>query len=376
MIFMALDHSRDFLTNIRFEPEDIDRTFLALFLSRWITHFCAPAFFLLTGAGAYVYASRHSTGELRRFLLLRGIWLVALEFTIVGFAWTFHLGWGMFGVICCLGISMVGLALFTYAPRWLIAGTAILLIAGHDAFDKLQPSMFHSGLWLLLVLHRSGEASIGSWNCFVLFPIIPWFGVALLGYAMGNLLLEHNSESRSVMFSVGVGSILLFMLLRSTNIYGNPNATLAHSTPGEWHYEPTAVKSVMLFLDVEKYPPSLQYLLMTLGPILMCLAISSKWLSSCWGRVVAAYGRVPLFFYVLHLYIIHSLAIIMGMINLQPVGWLIHGGFFLNEVPEGYGYSLPIVCLVWVAVVLLLYVPCVWFGRLKQRYPDSLLSYL
>ncbi len=378
MVVMALDHTRDFICNIPFEPEDIEHTWGFYFLVRWVTHFCAPAFFLLAGVGAYLYGRRHSRGDLQRFLVVRGVWLVVLEFTVIGFAWTFHPGWGMFGVICCLGLSMVLLAAFVRLPRSVAMAVALLVIATHDLFDGLKPSAFHAGQWLLFVLHRTGRAHFGEFSLFVLFPLIPWCAVTLLGFSMGPLFLGNSASSRRTLLWAGAGALALFAVLRATNAYGNPSAQVAHSTPGEWHPLPALSKTLILFFDVEKYPPSLQFLLMTLGPILILLAIGGAGFWGWLGRVLETYGRVPLFFYILHLYVIHLAAGLLGFLCRQPVAWLFHGGFFLNYPPDGapYGQGLGVVCAMWVGVILLLYWPCAWFAQVKKKHPDSLLRFL
>ena len=378
MVFMALDHTRDFICNIPFEPENIDQTWPFYFLVRWVTHFCAPAFFLLAGVGAYLYGRRHSAADLERFLLSRGVWLVALEFTVIGFAWTFHPGWGMFGVICCLGLSMILLAGFVRLPRYVVMAIALLTIATHDLFDSLKPADFHSFQWLLFVLHRTGRAHIGEISLFVLFPFIPWCAVTLLGYAMGPVFESNSASSRRTLLWTGTGALVLFAVLRATNAYGNPSGLIAHSTPGDWHPLPTLSKTIILFFDVEKYPPSLQYLLMTLGPILILLAIGGAKFWACFGRVMETYGRVPLFFYILHLYLIHLAAGLLGYLTYQPVAWLFHGGFFLNYPPDGqpYGHGLGVVCAMWAGAIVVLYWPCAWFAGVKRKHPDTLLRFL
>jgi len=378
MVVMALDHTRDFVCNIPFEPENIDKTWAFYFLVRWVTHFCAPAFFLLAGAGAYLYGKKHSAGELQGFLITRGAWLVVLEFTVIGFAWTFHPGWGMFGVICCLGISMVLLAVFVRLPRVLVMAVALIVIATHDLFDGLKPADFPGWQWLLEMLHSRGGAHIGGWTLFVLFPLIPWCAVTLLGYSMGFLFEGNSASNRRRLLYSGVGALLLFGLLRVTNLYGNPATGIARSTPGNWHVMPTFSKSMILFLDVEKYPPSLQFLLMTLGGIFILLAMAGARSWNWVGRVLETYGRVPLFFYILHLYLIHLGAALLGYLTHQPVSWLFHGGFFLNYPPDDlpYGHGLWVVCTMWMAVVILLYFPCAWFAGVKKRHPDSLLRFL
>ncbi len=378
MVFMALDHTRDFICNIPFEPENIDQTWGFYFLVRWVTHFCAPAFFLLAGVGAYLYGRKHSPGALQKFLISRGVWLVVLEFTVIGFAWTFHPGWGMFGVICCLGLSMILLAAFVRLPRFVVMAVALLVIATHDLFDGLKPADFRSHQWLLFMLHRTGGAHIGGMHLFVLFPLIPWCAVTLLGFSMGFLFENNSAKARCTLLWAGAGSLALFALLRITNVYGNPSAAVAHSTPGDWHVMPMLSKTIILFFDVEKYPPSLEYLLMTLGGIFVLLAMAGAGSRDWIGQVLGTYGRVPLFFYILHLYVIHLAAILLGFATHQPVRWLFHGGFFLNYPPDGqpYGHGLAVVCAMWLAIVVLLYFPCAWFARVKKEHPDTLLCFL
>jgi uncharacterized membrane protein len=284
----------------------------------------------------------------------------------------------MFGVICCLGLSMILLAAFVRLPRALIMAVALIVICAHDLFDRFKPADFHSFQGLLFVLHRSGRAHLGEFSLFVLFPLIPWCAVTLLGFSIGSLFQANSTSARRTLPWSGVCAIALFALLRATNAYGNPPAEIAHSTPGDWHLLPDFSKTVILFLDVEKYPPSLQFLLMTLGPIFILLSIGGAPFWGWFGRVIETYGRVPLFFYILHLYVIHLAAGLLGFLSHQPVAWLFHGGFFLNYPPDGqpYGQGLGVVCGLWLAVVVLLYFPCAWFAAVKKRHPDSLLRFL
>jgi uncharacterized membrane protein len=378
MVFMALDHTRDFICNIPFEPENIDKTWTLYFLVRWVTHYCAPAFFLLAGVGAYLYGRKRSPAALQKFLISRGLWLVILEFTVIGFGWSFHPGWGMLGVVCCLGLSMIVLAAFVRLPRYLLMAVALIVIATHDLFDGLKPTDFHAHQWLLFLLHRSGRAHFGEIAVLVLFPLIPWCAVTLLGYALGPLFENNSTSNRRALLWSGTAAIVLFALLRVTNIYGNPSAAIAHSSPGDWHPMPTISKTFILLLDVEKYPPSLEYLLMTLGPILILLSIGGASFWGRFGRIMETYGRVPLFYYILHIYAIHLAAILLAVLTHQPVAWLFHGGFVLNYPPDDqpYGHGLAVVCTIWAAVVVLLYWPCAWFARVKRNHPDSLLRFL
>ena len=376
MVVMALDHARDFFSNVVFEPETLAQTWPALFFTRWVTHFCAPMFFLLAGTGAFLYGQRHSRPELTRFLWTRGLWLIVLEFTIVGTAWSFQIPFGFFGVIWALGVSMLLMAAIVHLPiRWIaVFSTAMIVL--HDLFDGVRPAQFGSWGWLWSILHKRGGVLLPfGVREFVLFPLIPLVGVMAAGYVIGHLYLIERARRKKLLASVGLGMIALFCLLRLTNLYGNPPAGLGGVSQGDFHLQPTIAKSVILFLDVEKYPPSLQFLLMTIGPSFLLLAWLDQEQVPRGFRALWMFGRVPMFFYVLHLYVIHWLAVGVAALRGQSVRWLFHGAFF-GDTPVGYGYNLPFVYLMWMAAVLILYLPCRWFAEFKKHRRDWWLSYL
>lgn len=382
MVVMALDHTRDYFTHLRFEPETLARTWTALFLTRWVTHFCAPLFFFLAGTGAFFYGRRRTPAELSRFLWTRGLWLILLEFTIIGTAWTFQFPFGFFGVIWALGASMVIMAAAVRLPvRWLGA-LSVLMIVAHNLLDGIRPQQFGSLAWIWSILHARGFVELPfHLPEFVLFQIIPWVGVMGAGYAFGAVYLLEPERRRTVIVRLGLVLTLAFVLLRATNLYGNPPAGQGGVSQGDWHIQPAVEKTAILFLDVEKYPPSLQFLLMTMGPSFLLLAwldrrYSHQAASSGLASVLVIFGRVPMFYYLLHLYLIHALAVAMAVLFHQPVGWLLHGGFFLNPIPEGYGHHLPFIYLMWITAVVILYFPCRWWAGLKQRRKDWWLSYL
>jgi uncharacterized membrane protein len=354
----------------------LDQTYYALFFTRWVTHFCAPLFFFLAGTGAYFYGRRHTTGELSHFLWTRGLWLIVLEFTVVGTAWTFLLGRGFFGVIWALGASMVILALAVRMPvRWL-AGLSVIMIVTHDLFDLVRPQQFGSLAWLWTILHvRGGMLLPFHIPEFVLFSLVPWVAVMGAGFAFGTLYQLERERRRKLVARIGLALTIAFVVLRATNFYGNPPAGLGGVSQGDWHIQPTLEKSVILFLDVEKYPPSLQFLLMTLGPSLLLLAWLDRETLPLGGSTLLIFGRVPLFFYILHLYLIHGMAIVVAALFHQPVSWLFHGAFF-GGTPDDYGHNLPFVYLMWLIAVVILYFPCRWFAGLKQRRKDWWLSYI
>lgn len=382
MVIMALDHTRDYFTHLRFEPETLVRTYYALFFTRWITHFCAPLFYFLAGTGAYFYGRRRTPAQLTHFLWTRGLWLIIVEFTLVGVAWSFQFPFGIFGVIWSLGTCMVIMAAAVRLPiRWLGA-FSILMIVGHDLLDKVRPARFGSWAPLWKILHVRGFVMLPfGIPEFVLFPIIPWVAVMGAGYVFGTIYSLEPARRRKLILRLGIALTLAFVFLRATNLYGNPPAGLGGVSQGDWHVQPTFEKTLILFLDVEKYPPSLQYLLMTLGPSLLLLAWLERRLpqigtTTGLTSALLIFGRVPLFYYIVHIYLIHTLAYIVALLFHQPSNWLLHGAFFRNDTPDGYGHSLPFIYFIWITAVTILYFPCRWWAGLKQRRKDWWLSYL
>lgn len=359
MVLMALDHVRDYFTSARFDPLDFSQTSVALFLTRWITHFCAPVFVFLAGTSAYRFGRRASRAELSRFLWTRGLWLVFLELTVVHFAWTFEAPWAgdpFVQVIWAIGWSMVLLAALVWLPLPAIAAFGIVVIAGHNALDGIAPAAFGTLAPLWNVLHVQGPT---PWT-FVAYPLIPWVGVMAAGYALGAAYDLDPARRRRLLLGLGTALIALFVVLRVPNLYGDLHPWTAQDNP------------VFTFLGVikaHKYPPSLAFLLMTLGPALIALAMFER----ARGRMVnwlVTIGRVPLFFYVLHIMLAHALArLVAGFmgIELDHVFW---------GQSADWGFGLPVVYAVWALVVVLLYPACRWFAAVKARRRDWWLSYL
>ena len=377
MVIMALDHTRDFFSYLRFEPEDLSHTYGWLFFTRFVTHYYAPTFSFLAGSGAYLATTRgKSVSQVSRFFLTRGLWLVLLEVTIVDFAWTF-IFWPAAGVIWILGWSMVCMALLVRMPvRWVgIFGVA--MIATHNLLDRVPPAFFGKLSWLWMMLHVPGGIPVTPH--FNFYVLIPWVGVMAAGYAFGRIL--QRPDGRKWTLALGLAMTALFFLLRGLNLYGNSRVGLGDGVPystGPWRVQPTTTLTLISFFNTLKYPPSLHYLLMTLGPSLTLLALldgikAERGL----GRVLLVYGRVPLFYYVLHLYLIHLLAIVVGLLFHQPVSWLWHGGVLVLGIPPGYGHGLPFVYGIWFLVLVILYLSCRWFMVYKQQHRDwTWLSYL
>jgi uncharacterized membrane protein len=390
MVGMALDHVRDFFTHLHFAPEDMTQTWPMLFFTRWLTHFSAPGFFFLAGTGAYLSLSRgRSPAQVSHFLWTRGLWLVFLEMTIIGYAWTFVVSFGYGGVIWALGWSMVAMALVVrMPPRWVAAFGAVM-VAGHNLLDSIQPQALGKAYWVWIILHQPGFIPLPkpsfvhlppgvSFGFFILYVLVPWIGVMALGYAFGSLLLRAPEERQRWTLRAGVVATALFFVLRGFNAYGNP--TQNSFGYGPWSVQPTFDMTVVAFFNTTKYPPSLHFLLMTLGPSLIALSffdrLAVKDRLGAISRFFVVFGRVPLFYYVLHLYLIHSMAVLVAVAWGQPYQWLLHGGFFLAGAAPGYGHNLPFIYLMWATAVGILYFPCKWFMDLKARRRDWWLSYL
>jgi uncharacterized membrane protein len=366
MVLMALDHTRDFFGASGMNPRDV--TDPALFLTRWVTHYCAPVFIFLAGISAYLYgAGGRSRHEVSRFLLTRGFWLILIEFTLVRFGWTFSLDLNSFfmQVIWVIGASMIVLAGLIYLPRSAIAAIGLLMIAGHNLLDAIRTEHLGSAGWLWNLLHQPGLLQLGpQTKVFVIYPLIPWAGVMAAGYALGPLFrLDPASRGRFLIWT-GTAVIAAFVVLRATNLYGDPAA---------WTAQNGWLATVLSFINCEKYPPSLLYLMMTLGPALVLLALFER-TRGRFADWIITFGRVPFFFYVVHIILIHALAVALASIMFGNAGWLF--GAFSSRKPASYGVSLLAVYAIWIYVVAMLYPLCRTFARLKQQRREWWWSYL
>ena len=372
MVIMALDHTRDFFSkDLSFDPTDLSRTYPALFLTRWITHYCAPVFMFLAGTSAFLSTTRGRTKKgLSWFLLTRGAWLVVLELTWVrclGWQFNFDYHFSVGAVIWALGWSMIALAGLVFLALPVITALGVLMVATHNLFDPIAPESLGSLGWLWQILHTGGPIDLGGGVRFVAaYPLIPWMGVMAAGYGFGSLLLRQRVERRKKLFLLGGGLTLLFVLLRVTNLYGDP---------GPWTPQKDALFTIFSFLNCQKYPPSLSYLLMTLGPALLVLALLDRE-TPRWLEPILVFGRVPLFYYVLHLPLIHGLSVLVAFLRHGRADWLFGNSGVPAGAPTDFGFGLPIVYLVWVSVVLSLYPVCHWFSEVKRRRHDWWLSYL
>ncbi len=362
MVVMALDHARDFLGLKAFNVTDLEKTTIPYFLTRWVTHFCAPGFMFLAGTAAYL--GQRSRPELSRFLLTRGLWLVFAELTVINFAWSFSFSPPLLMVIWALGWSMVLLAALVWLPpRWL-AVLSLVTIGVHNAFDGLQAAalvdptgaLVSSGSdWALSLLHLK--------NGPVIYPLIPWVAVMALGFSMGPLFSMETTRRTRWLVIMGTSCVAAFFVLRAINVYGD-------GVP--WSPQASNLFTVLSFLNVTKYPPSLIYLLMTLGPLFLLLGVAERVSGPIIGFLVV-FGRVPFFYYVLHLVLLHAMAVGLGVAQ----------GFsaaeFFNpfwKFPKAFGLSLGGVFVAWAATVLVLWLPSRAFSALKARRKDWWLSYL
>lgn len=371
MVLMALDHTRDYFhaDSFIFDPVDIEKSNLSIFLTRWITHFCAPAFSFLAGISAFIMGQKKTKAELSLFLLKRGIWLIFIELTVVNFGWFFDVTFGTVGLITIwsLGASMIVLSALVYLPMSFILTWSLILIFGHNLLDAID----FKGNVFWAILHEFYFYDFkNGFTFFVGYPLIPWIAVMSLGYCVGNIYKTNfdAAKRRTILNYLGISAIVLFGVLRTFNIYGNPS---------KWKQQATLQQTVMSYLDIEKYPPSLLYLLITLGLTFLFLANSEKFRGKL-ADFFSTFGRVPFFFYIIHIYVIHFAAIFAA--GFTGFGWdsMFLGNWVSNQPSlTGYGFSLGVVYVVWIFIVLATYPMCKRFDVYKQNNREKWwLSYL
>ena len=363
MIIMALDHVRAYFHRDAFwySPTDLNKTNGWLFFTRFITHYCAPVFVFLAGIAAHLYGSKRSKADLSFYLLTRGLWLVLVELFIVTLGWSFNLAYPFFNlqVIWAIGISMIFLAGMIYLRRTYLLVIALMFIGLHNLLDGVHVPG-HSLLAVAwAVLHDPTDLVAGRFFVFIHYPVLPWIGILALGYCMGSIYdAAMPAKERKKFFLVaGITAISLFIMLRLVNIYGDPNG---------WFVQKNAGFTFLSFLNLTKYPPSFLYILATLGPAMICLAVIELPLNRITKKLIV-FGRVPFFFYLLHIYAIHLLAMGAAMLSGYSAGVMVLTER-VNRVPalKGYGYSLTTVYLVWVALIVFLCPLCKWFSEYKK----------
>ena len=375
MIVMALDHVRDYFHADAFlyDPTDLSKTSVVLFFTRFVTHFCAPVFIFLAGTSAFLIGTRKSKADLSVFLLKRGLWLVFLELTIVNFAWFFNFEFSLITlfVIWALGIGMILLAACIHLPFMITFLIGAIMVAGHNLLDgfRVEGNGVDAILWSMIHQFQGFPLS-ENYFLFIGYPLVPWVGVMLLGYCFGTYYQSsyNQADRRRVLLYWGTGLIILFVVIRFINVYGDPNP---------WTMQENPVFTVLSFLNVTKYPPSLLYVLITLGPAILFLAISENFAGNI-SQSIKILGRVPMFYYLLHLYLIHLLAVIAALLTGYEVSDMVFDTWVTNS-PNlvGYGFSLWVVYAIWFSVVLILYPLCKWYDRYKAVHKEKWwLSYL
>lgn len=374
MIIMALDHVRDYFHTGAFQsdPLDLSVTTPGLFFTRWITHFCAPVFVFLSGMSAYLSGQRKTKAELSLFLIKRGIWLIVVELVIISFALSFDplYRFVLLQVIWAIGWSMIILGLLLRLGYKTVLVTGIVLVAAHNLTDWYPlPSEGLPGILSQLFVTTGGVVyPVGERIILAAYAILPWAGVMLLGYAAGALYRQQVDEARRRRWLLGLGSgvIVCFIILRWINEYGDPQP---------WSEQGRDGFTILSFINTAKYPPSLLYVCMTIGPALLVLALVEN-AKGAIARIMMVYGKVPFFYYVLHFFLIHLLCVILFFARGYGVDQIHDPRSPFLFVPVGSGFELPVVYLVWAVVVSALYIPCRWFARYKATHGQWWLSYV
>lgn len=382
MILMALDHVRDYFGAVGINPTNAATTTVPLFFTRWITHFCAPTFFLLTGTGAFLRLSSSALprggstqpySDLSRFLITRGFWLLFVDAVVMRcFAWQFNFDFRVtfLIVLWALGWAMITLSLFVRWPRIVAGIFGVALIAAHNLFDGISASGLGFGAAVWRLLHQQGPLFIGKEHTlFLAYPVIPWIGITAVGYALGQIFEWDSERRRGFLLRTGLAAIAGFLILRSLNAYGDPR---------HWSVQVSSVRTALSFFDTTKNPPSLVFALMTLGPILLLLRSVDGGLSR-WLKPAVVFGRVPLFYFFMHVVLIHALVIVVGFFRYGNVRWAFQSPSldqYPFAQPNGWPFGLPIVYAIWIGVVVALWPLCRWFAGVKARRRDWWLSYL
>jgi uncharacterized membrane protein len=410
MALMALDHCRDFFHVYAFDyaPEDLRYSTPIVFYTRLISHFCAPVFVFFTGASAFLYKLKNNVSdkELAKYLLIRGAILILLEITIVRFAWRFYIDYSSIGglVIWAIGWSMIALAGIIYLPRKIIGWLSLAIIFGHNLLDgiNVEGNRFLELIWAFL--HKSTFVDLtDDFGIRILYPVLPMIGLIGLGYYIGKWFTnEYKTEIRSgYLFYVGLAMIFLFCSIRVFQVVteqyayvfyiNNDDLLEAHkwrrffkdafgyifanyADPSPWTMQENLTYNVMAFFNTTKYPMSLLYILMTIGPSLIFLSlIENK--NNLFTKIMKVFGKVPLFYYVLHLFLIHTLAILLAVLtHLGQIKEIIAGDW--TALSKDYGFSIPVVYLIWLVVLAILYPACIAYGKLKSKGKYKILSYL
>ena len=378
MIIMALDHVRDFIHRAAMSssPTDLATTTPALFFTRWITHFCAPVFMFTAGLGVYLWWQRGRTkAQLSKYLATRGLWLVFLEVTVMRLAYNFDFVQSypfLMLVLWALGGCMILMAALVWLPARALAVLSIATIVLHNLLDGIQPSRFGSAAPLWNVIHQPGAFPLGKALIIVGYPLVPWVAIMALGFSFGPLFQMEAGRRRRYLLNIGVGMTVAFLVVRGLNVYGDP---------APWSSQRSGIFTMLSFLNTTKYPPSLAFLLMTLGPALIALSLLDR-LTFNASNPVIIFGRVPLFYFVTHFYCAHIAAALLALVRygsaaqsfiFYPVPSM---GGPVKLYPPDFGFDLWVAYAVWAAIVIGLYPACRWFAGVKRRRTEWWVSYV
>jgi uncharacterized membrane protein len=372
MIIMALDHTRDFFGDAAASPTNLATASAGLFLTRWITHFSAPTFFFLSGVGAYLALRRRTKSQLSVFLLTRGLWLVFLDAVLFRAILQFNVDYHVtiLTVLWALGWSMIALAALAFLPATAVGIIGAIMIAAHNLLDPVKAQSFGAWAPLWNVLHSPGLLYMSPGHLVIVaYPLIPWIGVMALGYGIGQIYSIDPARRRALLLRAGIAVSAAFIVLRAINVYGDP---------AKWTHQKSTLFTALSFLNTTKYPPSLLFLLMTLGPVLVFLSLVDQKTPRLL-RPALTIGKVPMFYYLLHFATLHVLAIITALIRFGGVHWMFESPSpdkYPVTQPPGWPASLPVAYLYWIAVLLLVYPVCRWYATVKMRSSNPWLSYL
>jgi uncharacterized membrane protein len=370
MLIMAIDHCRDYFHLGHPEPTNLATTTPFLFLLRFATHFCAPTFVFLSGISAYLAGTRRSKAQLSAFLIKRGLWLMVADLVIITFATNLDVAFHLIvlQVLWVIGGSMVLLGLLVWAPLPVIAIAGVAIFFGHNIFDSVSVGTLGDTLWWRMLVSANGFSVMWPLgpgrNLLVGYALLPWAGVMLLGYVFGQLFQKSTdaAKRKKVLLLTGLSLIGLFVILRAFNIYGDPSP---------WSVQKTTTLSIISYFNVSKYPPSLLYLCITLGPALAILA-GIEHVQNRFTAILIVYGNVPMFYYICHWFVIR----LINLATAVPSGFKLSDMFATFDPPVAYGFSLPVVLLLWLIVIASLYFPCRWYGKYKKTHTQWWLSYL
>jgi uncharacterized membrane protein len=373
MVIMALDHVRDFMhsSSMSQDPTNLQTTTTLLFMTRWVTHLCAPTFVFLSGVSAFIaYRRSLNISESRAFFLKRGIWLIVLEFTFVNFALWFdiHFRFMIMEVISAIGLSFIVLSFMLKLPSRIIGITGLIIIFSHNLLQSVSIPSNAVAIFITSVLFRPSMIQLGpNFSIFTAYPLIQWLGIMLAGFACGEFFDLSSEKRKKIFLWIGIAAISLFVIIRFINIYGDPSHWLIQKSP---------LFTFLSFVNLTKYPPSLLFILLFLGIAFLVLFTSEK-INNRFSNILSVYGKVPLFYFIIHLFIIHSLMFVMLYIQRFSNKDLLFGALKNGRPETGGGVQLPLIYLIWLSVVLLLYPVCKWYGGYKSQHKENkLLRYL